>query len=212
MPGIARLRRQAIVLAILTAVIGTIEAVAALAIGVASGSPSLTGFGAESALKAAAALVIAWELGGEWTARQERLALRALALGFMGVSAYAATAAGTAVVRGDDADTGGLALAVAVVGTIAFPVLAVCKHRIGRAMGSRTVVSDARKTWLYAALSASVLFGLLLDMAAGWWWADPAAGGVIAAVAAREGVSEWRSARSQGQHTEPRLHKPGAKV
>jgi divalent metal cation (Fe/Co/Zn/Cd) transporter len=65
------------------------------------------------------------------------------------------------------------------------------KRRVGRAMGSRTLVADSTETLLCTYLSAILLAGLVLNAVVGWWWADPLAAIGIAALAAREGIEAW---------------------
>ena len=72
------------------------------------------------------------------------------------------------------------------------PALALTKRRLGRRMGSRTVVADSSQTLLCSYLSVVLLVGLVANATLGWWWADPIAALVIAALAAREGREAWR--------------------
>jgi divalent metal cation (Fe/Co/Zn/Cd) transporter len=75
---------------------------------------------------------------------------------------------------------------------IVMPLLTRAKVRIGRDIGSRTLVADSGQTRLCVHLSASTLVVLVANAAFGWWWADPVAALVIAAVAVSEGREAWR--------------------
>ena len=72
------------------------------------------------------------------------------------------------------------------------PLLVWAKRRVGRELGSTTVVADSTQTLLCTYLSAVLLVGLLLNATLGWSWADPIAALVIAGVAVREGIEAWR--------------------
>ena len=57
-------------------------------------------------------------------------------------------------------------------------------------MGNLVVIADAKFTLVDAALSSSVLIGLILNMLFGWWWTDPALALFLAGAAFREGFKE----------------------
>jgi divalent metal cation (Fe/Co/Zn/Cd) transporter len=57
---------------------------------------------------------------------------------------------------------------------------------------SSATVSEASQNMIFAYLSIALLVGLLANALVGWWWADPAAALVIAGVAAKEGIENWR--------------------
>jgi len=53
-------------------------------------------------------------------------------------------------------------------------------------LGNPVLQTEGRVTVIDGILAVAVLFGLVLNAAAGWWWADPAAGYVLVYYAARE--------------------------
>jgi hypothetical protein len=61
----------------------------------------------------------------------------------------------------------------------------------GRVLGSAFVEALCGAVGVF--LLAVVLLALGANVAFGWWWLDPVAGLVIAGVAAREGLTAWRS-------------------
>lgn len=69
----------------------------------------------------------------------------------------------------------GLGIAAAVVGIVGNQVVAAYKRRVGRRIGSATLLADARHSWLDALSSAGALVGLVL-VAFGQRWGDPVAG------------------------------------
>ena len=83
-------------------------------------------------------------------------------------------------------------IALTAAAAIVMTVLGVWKGRIARVIGNRVLAAEARFSLVDAALSATVLVGLVANAAAGWWWADPIVALVIALFALREGLEELR--------------------
>jgi cation diffusion facilitator family transporter len=71
-------------------------------------------------------------------------------------------------------------IAGAVLGIIGNQLVARYKLRVGRRIGSATLVADARHSWLDALSSAGALAGLIA-VAAGQPWGDPVAGIAVTA-------------------------------
>ena len=57
-------------------------------------------------------------------------------------------------------------------------------------MKSVTVLADAKFTLIDAALSSTVLVGLIFNTFFGWWWMDQAMALFLSGVAFREGLRE----------------------
>jgi divalent metal cation (Fe/Co/Zn/Cd) transporter len=186
-----RLRRRAVVLAWLTVAWNVVEAVVAIVAGRAAGSLALVGFGLDSTIEVAAAVVIIWQFSGLEEEREQR-ALRLIAISFFALAAYVTLQAGYDLLSDNEPEASPVGIALAIASLIVMPVLATAKRSTGRRLGSVTVTADSQQTWLCTYLSAVLLVGLLLNAALGWWWADPIAALVIAALAAREGMEAWR--------------------
>ena len=186
----ARLRQRAVVLAWATIVWNVVEAVVAIGAGLESGSLALVGFGLDSTIEVASALVILWQFAGA-DEQRERQALRLIAVSFFALAAYVAVQAGVDLATTSEPDTSVVGIVLAALSLVVMPLLATAKRRTGRLLGSATVAADSQQTWLCTYLSAVLLAGLVLNAAFGWWWADPAAGLVIAALAIREGREAW---------------------
>lgn len=185
-----RLHQRARQLAWITVVWNVIEAVVAIVAGTASGSAALVGFGLDSTIEVASALVIIWQFSSVDEQREER-ALRLIAISFFALAAYVSVQAVLDLVNGSEADTSTVGILLAVASLIVMPMLAVAKRRTGRQLGSATVTADSQQTWLCTYLSAILLAGLVLNATIGWWWADPIAALIIAGLAVREGVGAW---------------------
>lgn len=185
------LRRRARWLAWATVAWNVIEAVVAIAAGAAAGSVALIGFGLDSTIEVASALVILWQFSGA-DEQRERLALKLIAASFFALAGYVAIRALLDLASTNEPDPSAIGIALAVASLIVMPLLAAAKRRTGRRMGSVTVVADSQQTVLCTYLSAVLLVGLVVNATLSWWWADALAALVIAALAVREGVDAWR--------------------
>ncbi|MGY2128471.1 cation diffusion facilitator family transporter [Blastococcus sp. SYSU DS0617] len=188
----ARLGRRAQLLAGASVTYNVIEAVIAIAAGLAAGSVALVGFGLDSVVEVSSGLIILWQFRHRLPESRERQALRLMALSFFALAAYVGVESVRALFSGADPDASPVGIGLAIASLLVMPFLSWAQRRTGRALGSRAVVADSTQTLLCTYLSAVLLLGLVLNATLGWAWADPVAGLVIAAVAVREGFEAWR--------------------
>ena len=168
-----------------------IEAVIAVAAGIAANSIALIGFGLDSLIEVFAASVVVWQLRGVSEEREQR-ALRLIALSFFTLAGYVMVEAVRDLIAGGEAQKSIVGIALAAASLLVMPALAVAKRRTAKRMGSATLLADSTETLLCSYLSAILLAGLILNAAVGWWWADSVAALGIAFLAAREGVEAWQ--------------------
>lgn len=188
--GAARLRRRGFWLEYASMAWMTAEAGVAITAGVLASSIALTGFGLDSVIEFLAAAIVVWQLRGGGEERETR-AVRLIGVTFFVLAAYLAVEGIrdlTTQARPGQSVPG---LAIAGAALIVMPLLAVAKHRTGRALGNRTLIADSAETAFCAFTSAATLLGVGLNAWLGWWWADPAAALVIAALAIKEGIEAW---------------------
>lgn len=193
----ALLRRRGLALAGLTIAWNVVEAVVAIAAGVAAGSIALVGFGFDSTVEVMSSVVVVWQFRGEarsgYDEDRERRALRLIAISFFILATYVTfESLRDLFATGDEAGQSGVGIVLAALSLIVMPVLAVAKQRTADALGSPTLRADSRETLLCAWLSAALLGGLISNAALGWSWADPIAALAIAGFAVDEGVEAWR--------------------
>ena len=177
----------------------TVEAGVALTSGVVAGSVALTGFGLDSGIEVASALLVlsrvrAAASGGEPDEAREKRALKAVAGLFFVLAAYLVADGIHSLVAGDHPDTSFAGIVIAGAALVVMPVLSSAKARVGRRIGGSIgslVLADAAETKLCALLAVATLVGLVAYSAVGWWWADPVAGFVIVYFAIREGREAW---------------------
>lgn len=187
-----RLGRRAQLLALATVLYNLIEAVIAISAGRAAGSGSLVGFGLDSLVEVSSGLIILWQFRHAMPESRERAAQRAMAIAFFSLAAFVTYDAVLALWHQERPDHSVVGMVLAAVSLCIMPFLSWAQRRTGQALGSRTVVADSIQTLLCTYLSAVLLLGLGLNAVFGWWWADPIAALVIAVVAAREGLENWR--------------------
>jgi divalent metal cation (Fe/Co/Zn/Cd) transporter len=174
-----------------------VEGVVAVLAGVAAGSVSLIGFGLDSAVEVSTSLVLAWRLHQErrdgCRADDDRRATRAIAVCFAALALWVGYEALTQLVQREQPAVSIVGIVIAGLSVVLMPLLARAKKRLGPALGSQAVISEARQTELCAYLSGVVLLGLGANAVFGWWWADPIAALAIAGVAGYEAVHTWRA-------------------
>ena len=171
-----------------------VEAAVAIAAGLAAGSIALIGFGADSLVEGAAAVVVLWRFAGGRSAdsASERRAQRLIAVSFYVLAAYIAVEAIRTLAGGDHPDASWVGIGLAVVTMVTMPPLAHAKSRVARRIGSSAAHSEGRQNMICAYLSVALLVGLVGNALLGLWWLDPVAALAIAAVAVREGREAWR--------------------
>lgn len=188
----AALVRRARLLAGASVAYNVAEAVVAITSGRISGSTALVGFGLDSTVEVMSGLVILWQFGHPVPEEREHLARRLIAVSFFALAAYVTVESVRAVVTREQPDTSVVGIALAALSLAVMPLLSHWQRRTGRELGSGAVVADGTQTLLCTYLSGVLLVGLLANALLGWWWLDAVAALVIAAVAVREGRSNWR--------------------
>jgi divalent metal cation (Fe/Co/Zn/Cd) transporter len=166
------LRRRALWLEYLTIGWNVIEAVVAVAAGVAAGSIALVGFGFDSSIEVFAASTVVWqfraELRGDVDEDRERRALKLIAVTFFVLAAYVSVEAIRDVIVDEKADASPVGIILACVSLAVMPTLAWLKRRTGRALNSATLIADSAETFLCSWLSAVLLVGLVFNATIGW--------------------------------------------
>lgn len=188
----AALGRRAQFLAAGSVTYNVIEAVIAIAAGLAAGSVALIGFGLDSVVEVSSGLIILWQYRHRLPETRERQALRLMALLFFALAAYVLFESVRALIDQSEPESSPVGIVLAAVSLAVMPLLSWAQRRTGRALNSNAVVADSTQTLLCTYLSAVLLIGLVLNATLGWYWADPIAGLVIAGIAVREGRQAWR--------------------
>jgi divalent metal cation (Fe/Co/Zn/Cd) transporter len=191
-PERSRLGRRAQLLAGASVTYNVVEAIIAVAAGIAAGSVALIGFGLDSVVEVSSGLIILWQFRHRLPESRERQALRLMAYSFFALAAYVTFESVRALFFGREPEASPVGIGLAIASLIIMPFLSWAQRRTGRALGSHAVVADSTQTLLCTYLSAVLLVGLVLNATLGWGWTDPIAGLIIAAVAVREGIEAWK--------------------
>jgi divalent metal cation (Fe/Co/Zn/Cd) transporter len=179
---------------VVTATIGynVIEAIIALAAGVAASSTALIAFGLDSIVEVLSAAAVAWQFSARDPEAREKVALRIIAFSFFALAVYVIVDTALSFFGAREAEHSPVGILLAAVSLIVMPALSWFERRTGRELGSATAIADSKQTLLCAYLSGALLLGLLLNTVFGWSWADSIAALVIAGWAVKEGIEAWR--------------------
>ncbi len=188
----ATLARRVRLIVSFVIVYNVVEAVVSLAAGTVAGSTALLGFGLDSAIEVASALAVSWQFASHDHEARERAALRIIAVSFFALAALVTVGAAGSLATGRAPDASRVGIVIAALSLIVMPTASWLERRLGRELGSQSVVADSKQTLLCTYMSAALLVGLLANATLGWWWADGLAALAIAGLAVLEGRRAWR--------------------
>lgn len=194
---IERLTRRGLRLAQFTVAYNVVEGVVAVSAGLVAGLVSLVGFGLDSGIESASAVLVGVRLAarlrhGAADEAKERRTLKAVAVSFFVLAAYITYEGVHALITGETPHQSPVGLGLLIASVVVMPLLAGAKRRVGEGLGGdRLVLADAAETKICVLLSASTLLGLGLFTVTGATWLDPLAGFVIALFAVNEGREAW---------------------
>lgn len=169
-----------------------VEAAVAITAGRIASSSALVGFGLDSLVEVLSAAAVAWQFAAPDPHRRERVAMRVIAVSFLGLALFVTVDAVRSLLGSAEPDHSTVGIVLAAVSVAVMPFLSWFERRTGRELGSASAVADSKQTLLCTYLSGVLLVGLVLNSTLGWSWADPLAALVIAGVAVREGLAAWR--------------------
>ena len=192
-----RLTRRGLRLAQFTVAYNVAEGAIAITVGLLAGLVSLVGFGLDSGIESAAAVLVGLRLAarlrhGDADETKERRTLKAVAVTFFVLAAYVVLEGVRSLIDGETPENSIVGIALLLASVIIMPVLARAKRHVGEALGGdQLILADAAETKICVLLSVSTLLGLGLYALTGAAWLDPVAGFVIAAFAVHEGREAW---------------------
>ena len=176
----------------------TVEAVVALAAGVAAHSLVLEAFGADSMIELMSAGILIWRLRAEQkngTSFSEVIEHRASRIGgglLFALSAYVMVGAVYGLWRrqGQDFTIAGLLVTGAAIPTMSF--LARGKLKIADRIGSRALRADAVESLTCGYLSVVVFVALVAQLLLGAWWVSGASALILVPFLLREAREAWQ--------------------
>ena len=196
-----RLIRRALALSVLSIGINAIFGGSAVAVGLATESLSLLGFGLDAAIDSVASMVLVWRFHTEVrephrAERIERLAEIAVGAVLLALAAYLVASAINAIATDAHPESSLARTVLLLVAIVVLPPLAVAKHRVARALGSGALRGDSILTAIAGLLGGIGLVSLAMDEGLGITWADAVGALIIGAIIAREGWASLQAART----------------
>ncbi|MBU6375757.1 MAG: cation transporter [Bdellovibrionales bacterium] len=195
--------RQAIRLSWFTILYNTLEGLVSIYYGITDESVALFGFGADSFIEVFSAALVLWRFRGEWgrlkavSVSRERQAT--LGIGMLFLLLAITTAAGSILQliqhKHPETTLPGAVIAAASLSFMVF--LWKAKKKVGTALNSKTVLSDADCSLACIKLSVVLFCGsLVYQLSPLLWWSDSIAALMLSWFVLREGVEMIRHARS----------------
>jgi divalent metal cation (Fe/Co/Zn/Cd) transporter len=192
---------KALALAFFTVAYNLIEGTLALVGAGRSGSNALLGFGLDSFVESLSGMVMIWRFwkfapaaDDEAFEEIESRAARLVAYSFFILGGYVIIDAGLALYLQEAPETSLLGIGLAIASIIVMPALFLAKYRLGKAIGSRSLVADSKETLACLMLSVALLIGLGAFYLGRLWWIDSVAALVIALLIIREGFETLEEA------------------
>ena len=187
-------RSKALALAFFTVAYNVVEGGVAVVGAALSGSNALLGFGLDSFVESLSGMVMVWRFwkfdlteDGEQFEQVERRAARLVGYSFFILGGYVILDAGYALFQREAPETSLIGIGLAIASIVVMPLLFLLKYRLGKAIGSRSLVADSKETLACLMLSVALLIGLGAFYIWRLWWIDAVAALVVAVLIIREG-------------------------
>ncbi len=190
-------RRRALWLSALTIAYNLVEGVVSMAFGWADDSIALFGFGADSFIEVASALLVLWKLLDHGNLARERKATLGIGRLFLALATGMAGGALLQLMARHHPPTTVPGLVISALSLACMVFLWRAKRQAAQALDSATLEADAACSLACIQLSAVLFAGsLLFLLLPGLWWVDAAAALGLALLIGREGLGMVRAARS----------------
>lgn len=191
----ATTRSKALTLSWFTVAYNLLEGAVAMVAASWSGSHALLGFGLDSFVESLSGTVMIWRFWRYDPAaaeasgfeKVERRAAQLVGCSLLILGIYILGDAGYALYWHQAPEKSLVGIALAIASLVVMPILFWLKYRLGKAIGSRSLVADSKETLACLLLSIALLIGLGAHYLWQWWWVDSAAALVIAMLVIREG-------------------------
>jgi len=172
--------RRGIRLETLTIAWMALEAVLAIAAGIAARSVLLTAFGADSVIELLSGTTLWWRLrvesrgsdDGAAIAGVEKTAVRISAALLLLLCVYVVAASVAGLVLRIEPERSWLGVGVAVAALVFMPLLAARKRNVNATLNSGALRADIAESITCAYLAGVTLLGVGLDALTGWWWIE----------------------------------------
>ena len=179
------LSKKALLLSYITVGYNILEGIASIIAGALAGSVALLGFGLDSFVESLSGGVMVWrfrnqdKLSEKEVENIERKATKFIGYTFFLLAAYILYESINKLVSQKAPDPSLFGIVIAFVSIIAMPILFYQKYKMGKALGSSSLIADSKETLACLFLSFSLLVGLGANYLFGLWQADPIVGLII---------------------------------
>ena len=182
-----------------------LEATIALVTAIKSHSVSLAGFGFDSLIEVVSGAALMWRMSHEMDHdrrhRAEHVSLRIAGVCLLLLAAYVSLEAVFNLVNHRTSETTWAGIAVTAAAIIFMPFLSRAKRKVGLALNSAAMMTDAKQTDFCMYQAMIVLFGLVAHATLGISWADSAAALLLVPLLIRAGSLSLRGEACCVHHT-----------
>jgi divalent metal cation (Fe/Co/Zn/Cd) transporter len=195
-----KLGRRALLLSYFTVAYNVLEGVLSILAGGLALSIALVGFGMDSFIESISGGIMIWRFRQTRLSEAEEKKVEARAVKLVGwsffvLAAYVLFEAVRKLITREVSSPSLFGIVIAATSLVVMPVLFVAKQRVGRKLGSRSLLADSKQTLACTFMSLALLLGLLANRLFGFWQADPVVGLLIGAWLVREGVETLKEGR-----------------
>lgn len=146
-----QLTRRGLRLAKFTVAHNVIEGIVAIAAGIAAGVVSLVGFGFDSGIESATAVLVGIRLAarlrnGDADEEKERRTLKIVSITFFALAAWVVVAGVRDLAIGSRPEASPIGIGLLIASIVVMPILASVKKRVGMALGDSLLLADAAET------------------------------------------------------------------
>ncbi len=192
--------RRGLRLSILSIAWNVLEGIVALVSGVAAGSVALVGFGIDSFIETASAVIVGWRFSYEMSGKSESLAAKAesraarlTGLLLLVLAVFILAESGRRLLGvGREPKPSATGIILTMISLVVMFMLGRAKLRAAGVLESKSLRADAYESKTCAWLSGTTLCGLVLNALFHWWWADPLAAIGLLPLIVREGMEGIR--------------------
>lgn len=176
-----------------------VEAGITLTAAVMADSIALAGFGLDSLIETAAAVLVFRRLrleskaaSAEELEKTEHQVHKFVGWTLVVLAVYVSLISVWSLVTEAAPEESRLGIAMAALSLVIMPIVAWWKLRAAKEIGSGALRAEAKETLACSYLSFTLLLGLGANALAGWWWADPLAALLMVPWLVKEGLEGIR--------------------
>ena len=193
-------------LEIITILWAGFEAAVALLTAFRANSLSLTGFGFDSLIEMVSGAALLWRLSHEMDEhrrdRAEHISLQIAGACLLTLGGFILVEASANLWNRRSSETSWAGILITAAALLFMPLLARAKRKVGRALKSDAMMTDAKQTDFCVYQAAIVLFGLLVHAFFGIGWADSAAALLLVPLLIRAGILSLRGEPCCARHAQ----------